>query len=217
MRIILLGAPGTGKGTQGKFISEEYNIPKISTGDMLRESITLETKMSQFIQSQIKKGKLVSDKIVCDLIKNRIKKKDCSNGFLLDGFPRSIEQAYYLSESKITVDYILNFVMSHEKILDRISGRRIHPQSGRIYHIKFNPPKINNIDDITGDSLVLREDDKTETIKNRLKEYEKITYPLKKYYLNQALKEKLQFLEIDAADSLINIKNKIKSILKNNR
>ncbi|QCI20031.1 MAG: adenylate kinase [Buchnera aphidicola (Brevicoryne brassicae)] len=214
MRIILLGAPGTGKGTQGKLISEKYNIPQICTGDMLRENIYLKNEIGNIIKNTIKKGKLVSDTIVCDLIKIRIKKKDCKNGFLLDGFPRSIEQAYYLSKNKIIIDYVLDFIMPNKAILERISGRRTHLQSGRIYHIKFNPPKIHNKDDLTGDTLIVREDDKKEILEKRLREYEKITHPLKKYYLNQASQRKLQFFTINAMDSLLNIKNKIENFLK---
>ncbi|ANZ22673.1 adenylate kinase [Buchnera aphidicola (Diuraphis noxia)] len=214
MRIILLGPPGTGKGTQGRFITEKYNIPQISTGDILRENIYLKNKIGVIIKNILKKGKLVSDEIVCDLIKNRIKTTDCRNGFLLDGFPRSIQQAYYLSKNQIIIDYVLYFSMPEEDILERISGRRIHPPSGRCYHIKFNPPKINNEDDLTGDTLVIREDDKKEIIKKRLTEYQKITSPLIKYYLNQKLKGKLKFFTINAADSLLKIKNIIENILK---
>lgn len=217
MRIILLGAPGTGKGTQGKFISEKYKIPQISTGDMLRENIHLKNKIGKIIQNIVQKGKLVSDTIVCDLIKKRIKKKDCNNGFLLDGFPRTIQQAQYLFENKIIIDYVLDFTMPNKAILERISGRRIHFKSGRIYHVKFNPPKINNKDDLTGDPLTLREDDKKETIERRLKEYNKITQPLKKYYLDQESQGKLQFFKINAMDSLVNIKDKIQCILQYNK
>ncbi|ADP67950.1 adenylate kinase [Buchnera aphidicola str. JF98 (Acyrthosiphon pisum)] len=141
MRIILLGAPGTGKGTQGKFITEKYKIPQISTGDMLRESVVLKNKIGMIIKNIIEEGKLVSDEIVCHLIKNRIKKHDCINGFILDGFPRTIQQALYLSKKNIKIDYVLEFIIPHEYILERISGRRIHIQSGRIYHVKFKPPK----------------------------------------------------------------------------
>lgn len=159
MRIILIGAPGTGKGTQAKFITEKYKIPQISTGDMLRESIYSKNKIGKIIKNIIEKGKLVSDKIVCDLIEKRILKKDCINGFILDGFPRTIEQALYLSQKKIKIDYVLDFIMPYESILERISGRRIHVNSGRTYHIKFNPPKTRDQDDITGEALIIRKDD----------------------------------------------------------
>ncbi len=214
MRIILLGAPGTGKGTQGKFIAEKYNIPQISTGDMLRESIYSQSKIGKIIQNTVQKGKLVSDDIVCNLIKNRTGKKDCINGFLLDGFPRTLQQAYYLSKIKIKIDYVLEFIVPYQSILERVSGRRIHIQSGRIYHIKFNPPKIPEKDDLTGQELITREDDKTNRIEKRLEEYKKITYPLIKYFLNEKKLGNLQFFQINGMDSLLTIKKNIEIILK---
>ncbi|AHG59913.1 adenylate kinase [Buchnera aphidicola] len=214
MRIILLGAPGTGKGTQGKFITEKYNIPKISTGDILRESIYAQDTFGKMIQKTVEKGKLVSDKIVCDLIKIRIQKKDCINGFILDGFPRTIEQAHYLSNNKIKIDYVLEFIVPYKLILERISGRRIHLQSGRIYHIKFHPPKIENQDDLTGESLITREDDKKESVEKRLKEYEKLTHSVVNYYKNQKKIGNIKFFKINGINSSSIIKNQIEGILK---
>jgi len=214
MRIILLGAPGTGKGTQGKFISEKYKIPQISTGDMLRESINSKNKIGKIIKNIIENGKLVSDEIVCDLIHKRINQKDCINGFLLDGFPRTVTQACYLSEKKINIDYILEFIVPYESILERISGRRIHIQSGRIYHIKFKPPKIENQDDITGEKLITRKDDKKESIQERLEEYKKMHFPLIKYYINKQESENIKIFQIDGKDSFLSIKKRIEKILK---
>jgi len=214
MRIILLGAPGTGKGTQGKFITEKYNIPQISTGDMLRKSINSNNQIGIIIKNIIEEGKLVSDKIVCNLIKKRIKKKDCINGFLLDGFPRTIEQAFYLTKNKIKIDYVLEFMMPHKTILERISGRRIHAQSGRIYHIKFNPPKNKNKDDLTGEPLIIREDDKKKSVEKRLEEYKKTHYPLVNYYINQNKIGNIKFFQINAMHELLLIKKKVELILK---
>lgn len=216
MRIILLGAPGTGKGTQAKFIEKKYNITSISTGDILRKKSYSKDAIGKTIKNIIKKGKLVPDSIVCYLIKNRIKEKDCKNGFILDGFPRNIEQAIYLSVNKITINFVLNFYMPYQYILERISGRRIHLKSGRTYHIKYNPPKIYDKDDLTGDNLTIREDDKKESVERRLKEYEKIIDPLKKYYLKKSVINQLKFFTIDSTDSILNIKKKIEKILKNN-
>lgn len=214
MRIILLGAPGTGKGTQGKFITEKYQIPQISTGDMLRESICSRHKIGKMIKNIIEEGKLVSDNIVCDLIQKRITRKDCINGFILDGFPRTVEQALYLSQKKIKIDYVLEFIMPYESILERISGRRIHVESGRIYHIKFNPPKTPDKDDITGEPLITRKDDKEESVKKRLKEHKKQYYSLVKYYINEKKLGNVKYFQINAINSFLLINKKIEKILK---
>ncbi|QIE02166.1 adenylate kinase [Buchnera aphidicola] len=213
MRIILIGAPGTGKGTQGIFISERYNVPKISTGDMLREEVYLKTKIGLIIKNIIAQGQLVPNKIVCNLIKKRIQKKDCINGFLLDGFPRTIKQAIYLSNINFKIDYILEFIVPFHTILERISGRRVHTDSGRIYHIKFKPPKIQNKDDITGELLTIREDDKIESIKTRLEEYKKIHDPLINYYINLHKIGHIKFFQIDGTNSVSLIHKKIEKIL----
>lgn len=214
MRIILLGAPGTGKGTQGKFITEKYKIPQISTGDMLRESVVLKNKIGMIIKNIIEEGKLVSDEIVCHLIKNRIKKHDCINGFILDGFPRTIQQALYLSKKNIKIDYVLEFIIPHEYILERISGRRIHIQSGRIYHVKFKPPKIKDKDDLTGQTLITRKDDTKEGIKKRLEEYKKVHDPLVQYYMHEKKRGNIKFFQIDAMLSFSSIRKKLETILK---
>ncbi|QCI16138.1 adenylate kinase [Buchnera aphidicola] len=214
MRIILLGAPGTGKGTQGKFITKKYNIPQISTGDMLRKNIYLKNKMGKIIKNILEKGHLVSDEIVCNLIHDRIKQKDCTNGFILDGFPRTLEQYSYLSKNQIKIDYVLELILPYHLILERISGRRIHAQSGRVYHVKFKPPKIKDKDDLTQESLTIREDDKEESIKKRLREYKKETYPLINCYLNEKKKYNLKFFQINAINSISCIQKQIEKILK---
>jgi adenylate kinase len=214
MRILLLGAPGTGKGTQAKFIKKKYKIPQISTGDMLRENIYTKNKIGEDIRKIINKGNLVSDEIVCNLIHDRIQKKDCKNGFILDGFPRTLEQCFYLSKNKIQIDYVLELILPYESILERISGRRIHIPSGRVYHVKFNPPKIKDQDDITKEPLITREDDQKESIKKRLEEYKKITYPLIQYYLNEKKINGLKFFQINTINSVLLIKKKIEEILR---
>jgi adenylate kinase len=215
MRIILLGAHGTGKGTQAKLITKKYHIPQISIGDILRKKMNLKNNVKKNIQDRMESGKLVSDIVVCNLIQDRIQYEDCKNGFLLDGFPRTIPQAHYLYENKIRIDYVLDFIMPYEDILERISGRRIHMQSGRVYHIKFNPPKHQNKDDITGETLSIRKDDTKEILTTRLQEYKKQIEPLKKYYLKQSLKKTLKYFQINAQASMIDIQENIKNILKN--
>lgn len=213
MRIVLLGPPGSGKGTQSKLIAEKYNISQISIGDILRESIYANNKIGKIIKNTVKMGNLVSDNIVCCLVKERIKKKDCINGFLLDGFPRTIKQAQYISNNKIKIDYVIEFILPYQSILERLSGRRIHAPSGRIYHIKFNPPKIENKDDLTGQILITRDDDREESIKKRLEEYNKINHLLTEYYLKEKKIGNLNYFKINALDSLLNIEKKIELIL----
>ncbi|QCI24520.1 adenylate kinase [Buchnera aphidicola (Muscaphis stroyani)] len=214
MRIVLLGAPGTGKGTQGKFIVEKYKIPSISTGDILRENIYLKNEIGNKIKKKIQKGQLVSNKIVCNVIKQRIEKNDCINGFMLDGFPRTIDQAHFLSKLNIKIDYVIEFIVPYELILERISGRRIHVPSGRVYHIKFNPPQIEEKDDVTGDLLSLRKDDNLEILKKRLEEHKKNKNLLDQYYKNEKKIGNIKYFKINGTDSVLNIKNKIQFILQ---
>jgi adenylate kinase len=214
MRIIFIGAPGTGKGTQAQWIMEKYNIPKISTGDILRNTILKNIVLGKKIKKIINDGKLVDDNIVTKLIKKRIKKKDCKNGFLLDGFPRTVAQANAIKKINIKIDYVIEFVLTEQLILERIKGRRIHLKSGRVYHVDFNPPKIKNKDDITGQELAIREDDTEEKVKIRIKEYNNITVPLIKYYQYEAISENVKFYKIDASSTPLEIRNKIKNIIK---
>jgi len=182
MRLILLGAPGAGKGTQANFIKEKYNIPQISTGDMLRAAIKAGTELGMAAKKVMDAGGLVSDDIMIGLVKNRLKDADCQNGYLFDGFPRTIAQADAMKDAGINVDYVLEIDVPDDLIVERMSGRRSHPASGRVYHIKFNPPKADNVDDLTGEPLVQRDDDKAETVMHRLSVYHNQTEVLLGYY-----------------------------------
>jgi adenylate kinase len=182
MRLILLGAPGAGKGTQANFIKEKYNIPQISTGDMLRAAIKAGSELGMAAKKVMDAGGLVSDDIMIGLVKDRLKDCDCDNGYLFDGFPRTVAQADAMKDAGINVDYVLEIDVPDESIVERMSGRRSHPGSGRVYHIKFNPPKVDNVDDVTGEALIQRDDDKAETVMKRLAVYHNQTEVLLGYY-----------------------------------
>ena len=189
MRLILLGAPGAGKGTQATFICQKYGIPQISTGDMLRAAIAAGTELGKQAKAVIDRGELVSDDIIIGLVKERIAQPDCANGFLFDGFPRTIPQADAMKAAGVKLDYVLEIDVPFDAIIERMSGRRWHPASGRTYHVKFNPPKVAGKDDVTGEDLIQREDDKEETVKKRLQVYSDQTRPLVDYYSNWAKTE----------------------------
>lgn len=182
MRLILLGAPGAGKGTQATFIKEKFGIPQISTGDMLRAAVKAGTPLGVEAKKVMDSGGLVSDEIIINLVKERLKESDCANGYLFDGFPRTIPQAQAMKDAGVKIDFVLEIDVPHHEIIERMSGRRTHPASGRTYHIKFNPPKQEGVDDITGEPLVQRDDDKEETVRKRLEVYESQTRPLVDYY-----------------------------------
>ncbi|MEE2982320.1 MAG: adenylate kinase [Pseudomonadota bacterium] len=182
MRIILLGGPGAGKGTQGDFLCARLGIPKISTGDMLRAAIKAGTPLGRKAKKVMDSGSLVSDDIILGLVEERVKKADCGNGFLLDGFPRTIRQAEGLRDAGIEIDLVIEIAVEDEEIIRRMSGRRVHPASGRTYHVKFNPPKIAGQDDLTGEVLVQRDDDQEETVRRRLAIYHEQTQPLVTFY-----------------------------------
>lgn len=186
MKLILLGAPGAGKGTQAAFICKQYGIPQISTGDMLRAAVKQGTPLGLQAKSVMDAGQLVSDELIINLVKERIAQDDCASGFLFDGFPRTIAQADALKAANVKLDHVLEIDVPFDSIIERMSGRRSHPESGRIYHIKFNPPKEADKDDITGEPLVQRDDDKEETVKKRLEVYSEQTQPLIDYYQNWA-------------------------------
>jgi adenylate kinase len=182
MRLILLGAPGAGKGTQAAYIKEKFGIPQISTGDMLRAAVKAGTPLGLEAKKVMDAGGLVSDDIIINLVKERLKEADCQNGYLFDGFPRTIPQAEAMKTAGVKIDFVLEIDVPHGEIIERMSGRRVHPASGRSYHIRFNPPKKEGIDDVTGDPLVQRDDDKEETVRKRLDVYESQTRPLVDYY-----------------------------------
>ena len=189
MRLILLGAPGAGKGTQAAFICEKFGIPQISTGDMLRAAVKAGPPLGLQAKAVMDAGQLVSDELIINLVKDRIAQPDCAKGFLFDGFPRTIPQADAMKAAGVKLDYVLEIDVPFEAIIDRMSGRRSHPASGRTYRVKFNPPKVEGIDDVTGEPLVQREDDKEETVKKRLQVYSDQTRPLVDYYSNWAKAE----------------------------
>jgi adenylate kinase len=182
MRLILLGAPGAGKGTQAAFICQKYGIPQISTGDMLRAAVKAGTSLGLQAKTVMESGALVSDDLIIDLVKERLALPDCANGFLFDGFPRTIPQAEAMRTAHVNLDYVLEIDVPFADIIERMSGRRSHPASGRIYHIKFNPPKNEGKDDLTGEDLVQRNDDKEDTVRKRLEVYSQQTRPLVDYY-----------------------------------
>lgn len=182
MRVILLGAPGAGKGTQAQFICEKYDIPQISTGDMLRAAVKAESPLGLKVKDIMTTGGLVSDDIIIALVKERITESDCANGFLLDGFPRTIPQAEAMVSEGVAIDFVVEIDVDDEEIVGRLSGRRVHPESGRIYHIVYNPPKVEGKDDETGEDLIQRADDSEETVRNRLGIYHDQTKPLVEFY-----------------------------------
>jgi adenylate kinase len=186
MRLILLGPPGAGKGTQANFIKERFNIPHISTGDMLRAAVKDKTPLGVEVQEVMDAGGLVSDEIIIRLVKDRLQQADCANGYLFDGFPRTLPQAEMMKKAGVGIDYVLEIDVPDEVILERISGRRIHPPSGRTYHVKFNPPKVEGTDDMTGEDLILRDDDREDTVKKRLGVYHDQTEMLIAYYTQWA-------------------------------
>ena len=182
MRLILLGGPGAGKGTQASFIKEKYGIPQISTGDMLRAAVKAGSPMGIAAKKVMDSGALVSDYIILGLVKERIRESDCAKGFLFDGFPRTIPQADAMKAAGVVIDVVVEIAVDDNAIVERMSGRRTHPGSGRTYHVKFNPPKVAGKDDVTGEDLIQRDDDKEETVKNRLAVYHEQTKPLVAYY-----------------------------------
>jgi len=183
MRLILLGAPGAGKGTQANYIKERFNIPQISTGDMLRAAIKAGTPLGLIAKKVMDDGTLISDDIIIDLVKERIKEADCANGFLFDGFPRTLPQAQAMKDAGILIDYVVEIDVADSEIVKRMSGRRVHLASGRTYHVVFNPPKVAGRDDVTGEELVQRPDDVEETVIKRLAVYHEQTQPLVDYYI----------------------------------
>ena len=217
MRIILIGAPGAGKGTQANFLTNKFKIPQISTGDMLRSAVKDKTDLGIKAKGYMDDGGLVPDNLIIDLVKLRVEMKDCENGFLLDGFPRTIPQAEAMKDAQIFIDFVLEIQVKDEVIINRLTGRRIHSESGRIYHIEYNPPIIEGIDDISGDPLIIRDDDKKETILKRLNTYHEHTEPLVKFYSKWSANNEQNspnFISIDGDDSSEKINEILNKILK---
>lgn len=216
MKIILLGCPGAGKGTQAKFIAQRYNVPLIVTGDILRNLIMEDSPIKHLAYELISKGELVPDDIMIELVNERLEQGDCGNGFVFDGFPRTIKQAQALYEKHIDIDYVVEIAVSDEEIIQRLSGRWIHETSGRVYHEKHNPPQVQGLDDVTGEKLIQRVDDKTETVIERLKIYHSRTSPLIDFYnnlLQQHPNALRQYIRIDGSGSPEDVQLRIQQAL----
>lgn len=218
MKLILLGPPGAGKGTQATFIMEKYNVPQISTGDMLRSAVKDGSALGLEAKKFMDSGGLVPDAVIIGLVKERITRPDCENGFLFDGFPRTIPQANALSEAGVQIDYVIEIDVNDEELIKRLSGRRVHPASGRTYHIQFNAPKREGLDDISGEPLVQRDDDKVETIKRRLEVYHEQTALLIGFYSELASRSagaETQYKKFSGIGSLESIRDQIFNTLDN--
>ena len=213
MKLILLGPPGAGKGTQAKFVTEYLKIPQISTGDILRAEVKDRTDLGIKVQKIMDSGGLVSDELIVSIVKNRLQKDDCTNGFLLDGFPRTIPQAKALLEAKIAIDIVIELSVSDDEIVKRLSGRRVHEASGRIYHIQNNPPKHPDLDDQTGEKLVQRPDDLESTVRKRLAVYRSQTKPLVDFYSNLSKINSVHFESIDGSLDMISVQDMLKKII----
>ena len=216
MRLILLGAPGAGKGTQANYIKEKYGIPQISTGDMLRAAVKAGTPLGVAAKKVMDAGNLISDDIIINRVKERIKEADCANGFLFDGFPRTIPQAQAMKDAGIPIDYVVEIDVADSEIIKRMSGRRVHPASGRTYHIAFNPPKVAGKDDITGEDLVQRPDDAEETVLKRLTVYHDQTKPLVEYYTTWAKSgdaKAPRIVNVPGVGSVENIRDQVFAVL----
>ncbi|KAE9540373.1 adenylate kinase [Ursidibacter maritimus] len=213
MKIILLGAPGAGKGTQAQFMMNKFGIPQISTGDMFRAAIKEGTELGKQAKALMDEGKLVPDELTVALVKDRIAQPDCAKGFLLDGFPRTIPQADALKEAGVKIDFVLEFDVADEVIVERMSGRRVHQPSGRTYHIIYNPPKVEGKDDVTGEDLIIRQDDKPETVLDRLAIYHKQTKPLIAYYTAEAEAGNTQYHRLDGTQPVETVSAELNKLL----
>ncbi|GGE75650.1 MAG TPA: adenylate kinase [Paenalcaligenes hominis] len=217
MRLILLGPPGAGKGTQAAYIIEEFGIPQISTGDMLRAAVKAQTPLGVEAKQVMDAGQLVSDELIIGLVQDRLTQSDCESGYLFDGFPRTIPQADALKDANVALDYVIEIDVPADQIIERISGRRVHPESGRSYHVVFNPPKVEGKDDVTGEDLIQRDDDKEETVRNRLDVYQNQTRPLVDYYSSWAASgdsKAPKYIRIEGVGSVDEIRNRIMAALK---
>ena len=213
MKLILLGAPGVGKGTQARFIMEKYGIPQISTGDMLREAVRGGTALGKKVKEVMESGALVTDDIIIDLVKARIRRKDCVDGFLFDGFPRTIPQAVAVGDQGINIDFVIEILVPEEEILSRLSGRRVHEASGRVYHVTNNPPQEDGIDDVTGEPLIQRDDDLEDTIRERLNVYREQPEPLVEYYKIKSKSSGLEYHAIEGSGETEQIRDLVFKVL----
>ena len=215
MQVILLGPPGSGKGTQAQYIIERFEIPQISTGDMLRQSVTDNSSLGLQIKSLMDAGSLIPDNTIIELVKKRISQPDCVKGFLLDGFPRTVKQAQALTESGVKIDKVIELDAPDEEIIKRISGRRVHPGSGRVYHETYHPPVREGVDDVTGEALIQRDDDKEDTIKRRLEIYQSQTKPVTTYYMGLAARDPNgpKYLKIDGTQPPLAVWEAVQSAL----
>lgn len=209
MRLILLGAPGAGKGTQAQFIIEKFGIPQISTGDMLRAAVKAKTELGLAAKEVMDAGGLVSDDIIIGLVKERIKQPDCAEGFLFDGFPRTIPQAEAMVAAGVDIDHVVEISVDDEEIVERLSGRRVHPASGRVYHVQHNPPRREGLDDETGEALMQRDDDKEETVRKRLEVYQQQTRPLVKFYQSMSGPRAPACHRVEGVGSVEDIRRKV--------
>ena len=214
MRLILLGPPGAGKGTQAAFVCRKLVIPQISTGEMLRSAIAAGTPLGRQVQRVMDAGELVADDTIVDLVKQRIRADDCKNGFLFDGFPRTIPQAEALVEANIAIDHVLEIRVPDDIVVMRISGRRVHEASGRTYHVRFDPPRVPDTDDQTGDALIQRDDDKEDTVRERLRVYRQQTQPLVGFYRSLATSGEIEVSAIDGAATVVEIEREISGVLR---
>lgn len=217
MKIVLLGPPGAGKGTQARFLCNAFSIPQISTGDMLRAAVSAGTALGRRVQRVMESGALVSDDIIIELVRERIRRDDCANGFLFDGFPRTIPQAQALQAADVAIDAVIEIQVPDDDVVKRMSGRRVHPGSGRVYHLLYNPPQAEGIDDETGEPLVQREDDREATVRDRLAVYRRQTHPLVKFYRANASADRLRCIAVDGRGGVHEIEKAILNALQNNR
>lgn len=214
MRIILLGAPGAGKGTQAQFITEKFGIPQISTGDMLRAAVKEGTELGKQVEQIMASGGLVTDETIIALVKERIAQDDCANGFLFDGFPRTIPQAEAMVSAGVPIDVVLEIDVPDDEIVKRLSGRRVHLDSGRVYHVEYNPPKVEGMDDVSGEALIQRDDDKEDTVRKRLAVYHEQTEPLVAFYqAREAGGDSVRVVKVNGVASVDSIKSEISTAL----
>lgn len=213
MKIMLLGSPGVGKGTQAALICEHFNIPQVSTGNILRAAIESQSELGLSVKSYLDAGQLVPDEVVNALVKERLAQPDCANGFLLDGFPRTIKQAQYLIDNQVSLDHVVVLEIADSEVIKRLSGRRVHMASGRTYHIDYNPPKTSGIDDVTNEPLIQREDDREEVIRQRLEVYRTQTSPLIEFYQGLATNKRVNYVTISGVGEVSEVNENIMAAL----